>query len=192
MISTFLNNLISYGLVNNVVVSTGAGVVLMQREKTYRSFRYLSCLFLILGIVLCSEIAYALENYVYSKFDIGFIAVTVNVFFVGVFNLLMSKIWKKISSFKVYLYDSSFSYAMDVAFMLAVIFSLDMSLAIVDFAMCVLAICAVVLIMNVFIGFFIESYNRSYIDKNFRNVSSRLFLFAIFAVILYYAGMLAI
>lgn len=192
MISTFLNNLISYGLVNNVVVSTGAGVVLMQREKTYRSFRYLSCLFLILGIVICSAISYALENYVYSKFDLGFVAVTANVFFVGIYNLLISKIWRKISSFKVYLYDSSFSYAMDFAFMLAVIFLLDMSLAIVDFAMSVLAIGVVILVMNIFIGFFIESYNRSYVDKNFRNVSSRLFLFAIFAVILYYASILAV
>ncbi len=190
MFNTFLSYLALYGLKSNIVVGNGSGVLQFQREKSYRSFRYISALFLMLGIVLCSAISYVLYNYVYSKFDLYFVSVSVTVFIVCVYNIIISSIWKKISSFKVYIYDNSFSYAMDVAFTLSVIFTLNMSLPIVEFIMSVLAVIIVIIVMNVFIGFFVGGINRSYLDKNFRNVSSRLFLFAIMSVILYYASLL--
>lgn len=192
MLNTFLSYLALYGLKSNIVTANGSGVLLFQREKSYRSFRYIGALMLIAGIILCSAITYVLYNYVYSKFDLYFVSVSVTVFIVCVYHILISNIWKKISSFKVYLYESSFSYAMDVAFTLSVIFTLDMSLSIVAFIMSVLAVVLVIMFMNVFIGVFVGLINRSYVNKSFRNMSSRLFLFAIISIIIYYASLLVI
>lgn len=192
MLNTFLSHLALYGLKSNIVTANGSGVLLFQREKSYRSFRYIGALLLMLGIVLCSGITYVLYNYVYSKFDLYFVSVSVTVFIVCVYNIIISNIWKKISSFKVYLYENSFSYAMDVAFTLSVIFTLDMSLPLISFIMSVLAVVVVIIVMNVFVGVFVGLINRSYVDKSFRNVSSRLFLFAIISIIIYYASLLVI
>lgn len=192
MLEVLLSYIILYGVQSNVLVMNGTGAIQFQREKMYRSFRYISALFLILGIIVCSFIAYVLHTYVYSKFDLYYIATSVNVLFVGIYNLLVAFIWTKISSFKHYLYETSYSYVMDFAYTLSIIFTLDMSVSIANFAMSLIAVALVVLVMNVFVGFFVESFNKSYINKNFRHVPSRLFLLAIFSIILYYVGILVV
>lgn len=189
MVQVILSYLILYGITNNVVLN-GSGATIFQREKMYRSFRYISTLFLLLGIVVCSAIAYALNNYVYAKFDLFYVETSVIVLFVGVYNLIVATIWAKLSSFKHYLYETSFSYVMDYAFTLSIIFTLDFNLSIVNFAMSVAAVVIVVLVMNVIVGFFTESVNKSYLNVNLRHVPTRLFLLAIFSMILYYAGMI--
>ena len=65
-----------------------------------------------------------------------------------------------------------------------------MSVGILDFVWALLAIAIVVMIMNVLMGFYIKSMNRGYMNVNFRNVSARIFLFAIFSILFYYAGIL--
>ena len=192
MLNTFLSYLALYGLQSNIITNNGAGVLLFQREKSYRSFRYVSALILMVGIVLCSAISYVLYNYVYSKFDLYFISVSVSVFIVCVYHLLTSNIWKKVSSFKVYLYENSFSYALDVAFTLSVIFRLNMALPLVEFIMSVVAMIVVIPFMNLFLGLYMGVINRFYVEKSFRNVSARLFLFAIVSIIVYYASLLVI
>lgn len=188
MFEVLLSYIILYGVSNNVLVANGAGALQFQREKMYRSYRLLSAVFLVLGIAICSFIAYVLQNYVYSKFDLEYIGNTVIVLIVGLYNFIVSAIWSKISSFKHYLYESSYSYVMDFAYTLAVIFTLDMSESIANFSMAIVAIVLVVFVMNMIVGFFVESVNKSYINVNFRHVPSRLFLLAIFSILLYYAG----
>lgn len=190
MLQTFLSYLALFGIKNNVVVMNGTGTLLFQREKMYRSLRYIDSLFLVLGITLTSIISYFLYNYVYLKFDLLYIHISVVVLMVVLYNLFVSSVWQKFSHFKHYLYENSFSYAFDVVYTLSVILSLNMALPIVDFMMSVVAIVLVVLIMNVVIGFFVESLNRGYLSVYFRNVPARLFLFALISIILYYALML--
>ena len=192
MFETFLSYLALYGLKENVFVCNASGPLQVQREKMYRSFRYINALFLILGIILTSIISYFLNNYVYAKYDLFEISVTVNVFVVALYNLLVSFIWQKISYFKFYLYENSFSYGFDVVYTLSIIFTIDMSVAIGSFLMSLVAIALVVMIMNVLVGFYIRSMNRGYLNINFRNVSARLFLFAIFSILLYYASLLVV
>jgi len=190
MVQVILSYLILYGISSNVIVFNGSGAMLFQREKMYRSFRYVSTLFLMLGIVLSSFVAYVLNNYVYAKFDLYYIGTSVIVLFVGLYNLIVAAIWSKLSSFKHYLYESSFSYVMDYVFTLSIVFTIDLSLSIVNFAISVGVIAVVVLVMNVLVGFFTESVNKSYLNVNLRHVPSRLFLLAIFSIILYYAAMI--
>ena len=187
-----MSYLVLYGLQSNVLISTGSGAVQFQREKMYRSFRYISALFLVLGIAVCSFVAYVLQTYVYSKFDLEYIATTVIVLFVGLYNLIVAFIWSKISSFKHYLYESSYSYAMDFAFTLSVVFLLNMNVSIMNFAMSVVAVIVSVFVLSALVGFFVESVNKSYINVNFRHVPSRLFLLAIFSIILYYAAQMVV
>ena len=70
------------------------------------------------------------------------------------------------------------------------VLSLDLTLAIVPFILSVAALIAVVFAAMLIIGFYIDSINSSALKIYFRNVSARLFLIAIFAVILFYANML--
>lgn len=189
MAEILLSYIILYGLKNNIVCS-GSGSLLFQREKMYISFRYISTLFLMLGIALTSFASYFLQNYVYSKFDLELIGTTVIVLLAGLYNLLVSFIWSKLSSFKNYLYQSSYSYIMDFGYTLSILFTLDLSLEIKDFAMMMAAILIVVFVMNLIMGFFVETYNKSYVNSNLRHVPSRLFLLAIFSILLYYAGLM--
>ena len=71
---------------------------------------------------------------------------------------------------------------MYASFTFSVIFTIDMSIPIAEFAMSIIAIVASVLVVSVLVGFFTESVNRSYINSAFRNVPSRLFLLAIFSI----------
>lgn len=192
MIKEFLSYLVIYGLRNNVVTNNGSGALIFQREKMYTKFRYLNTLLLMLGIIICSAATYALNKFVYAKFDLFYISVSVSVFIVCLYNILVATIWRKASNFSHYLYDSSFSYPSDVVYTLSIILTLDFSLSLVSFVLSVAAIVLVVFVMNMFIGFFLESSNRSYMNASFRNVPSRLFLMAIFAVILYYANLLIV
>ena len=50
MLNLFLTDLVTYGLSSNIVVNSGVGVLLFGREKRYKLFRYISTLFLMLGI----------------------------------------------------------------------------------------------------------------------------------------------
>lgn len=189
MFNLFLTDLVTYGLSSNIVVNSGVGVLLFGREKRYRLFRYISTLFLMLGIAICSISSYFLETYVYSKFDIMEIKVGVIVVIAALYNLLISLVWKK-SAFNHYLYDCSCSYVFDLVFMVFVAMTLNYSVAIVPFILSVVAVMLVVFITNFFIGFYVEGINKSTLKIGFRNVSARLFLVAIFGVLLYYANML--
>lgn len=192
MLEVFLSYLALYGLQQNIFVCNGSGPLQIQREKMYRSFRYLNALFLILGIVVTSFITYLLNNYVYAKFDLFYISVSVSVFVVALYHLIVSIIWQKMSYFNFYLYENSFSYGFDVVFTLSVIFTIDMNVKILNFVMSLGAIAIIVLIMNVIMGFYVKSMNRGYLNINFRNVSARLFLFAIISILLYYASLLVV
>ena len=79
---------------------------------------------------------------------------------------------------------------MDFGYTLSILFTLDLSLEIKDFAMMMAAILIVVFVMNLIMGFFVETYNKSYVNSNLRHVPSRLFLLAIFSILLYYAGLM--
>lgn len=190
MINLFLTNLAELGLSSNIVVCSGTGALIYGREKRYTFFRYISVLFLILGVCICSFANYFLTNYVYSKFDIFEIQVGVLVLLACLYNLLISKLWKKMSLFGLYLYNSSCSYVFDTIFTVYVAMILDTTLAILPFVFSLLAAVIVVFVMTVLIGFYVEGINKSSLRICFRNVSARLYLLAIFAIILYYASML--
>lgn len=190
MLNLFLTNLAEFGLHSNIVVCSGTGALLYGREKRYTFFRYISVLFLILGVCICSFANYFLTNYVYSKFDIFEIQVGVLVLLACLYNLLISKLWKKMSLFGLYLYNSSCSYVFDIIFTVYVAMILDTTLAIVPFVCSLLSVIIVVFVMTVLIGFYVEGINKSSLRICFRNVSARLYLLAIFAIILYYASML--
>lgn len=190
MLDLFLTNLVTFGLNSNIVLNSGVGVILFGREKKYKLFRYINTLFLMLGIVLCSIATYFLNQYVFLKFDLTEIKVGVLVFLVCLYNLLISFLWKKMSLFGHYLYERSCSYVFDVVFTIFVVLSLDMTLAIVSFILSVAAVILVVFATMFIVGFYIETVNNSNLKIYFRNVSARMFLIAIFAVILFYASML--
>lgn len=190
MLNLFLADLVTYGLNANIVVNSGVGALLFGREKKYRSFRYINTLFLMLGICICSVATYFLNKYVYAKFDIYEIKVGVVVILACLYNLLISFLWKKMSLFGHYLYDCSCSYVFDTVFMVYVAMTLNLSLEIVPFILSVAAVVVVVFVMNFLIGFYVESINKSSLKICFRNVAARLFLLAIFAMILFYANML--
>lgn len=192
MLKTFLEYLVFYGLKNNLVVNNGSGVVVFQREKMYTSFRFINNLFVILGIVLAATVTYFLNTYVYSKLDLYNISVSVSVLIVGAYNIAVSKIMRKKHSFNNYIYENSFSYAYDTVFMLSIIFSLDMELPILYFFMSLLSAIIVIFITNIIIGFYVKNCNRGYINDSFKNVATRLFLFAILAIIFYYTGLIDI
>lgn len=190
MLQVFLSYLVLYGLQTNVILSNGSGALEFQREKMYRSFRYLNTLFLIIEICIISFAYYFLETYLLSQFDLHFIGFTIVVFLSGLLNLVVSSIWRKSSNFKYYLYESSYSYAFDLVFVVSVVFMLDINVSILNFVMQVVAVMIVIMVMNAIIGFFVRSFNRGYLNVNFRNVSSRLFLLAIISILIYYAGFL--
>ncbi len=190
MLNVFLTNLVTFGLNSNIVVNSGVGVVLFGREKKYKLFRYINTLLLMLGIVLCAIATFFLNQYVYLKFDLGEIKVGVLVFLVCLYNLLISFLWKKMSLFGHYLYERSCSYVFDVVFTIFAVLSLDLNLAIVPFILSVAALVTVVFATMFIIGFYVDGINSSSLKIYFRNVSARLFLIAIFAVILFYANML--
>ena len=190
MMQVLLSYLVLYGLKSNIVVANGTGAAQFPREKMYRSFRLVDTLFLVLGVVVCSFIAYLLNTFVYVKFNLEYINLSVAVVLVGAYNLLVNFIWSKISTFKHYLYESSFSYVMDASYTFSVIFTIDMTVPIAEFSMQILAVAISILVVNVIVGFYTESVNRSYINSAFRNVPSRLFLLAIFSILLHYAGLM--
>ena len=192
MLKTFLSYLVVYGLKSNLVVNNGAGVVVYQREKMYTSYRMINNLFLIIGVALTGTIAYFLNTYIYDKFDLNNISVSVNVLVVCTYNIIVSTIFKKKHNFNNYVYENSFSYAYDTVFILSVVFSLDMKMQMIYFFMSLLSAIVVIFITNLIVGFFVKNCNRGFINDSFKNISTRLFLFAIIAIIFYYTGSLDI
>ena len=190
MLNLFLTNLATFGLSSNIVVNSGVGVLLFGREKKYNLFRYVNTLFMLLGICLSAIFIYFLNQFVLLKFDLPEIKVGILVFLVCLYNLLVSLLWKKISLFSFYLYERSCSYVFDVVFTIFAVLSLDLTLEIVPFLLSVAAILVVIFVSTLLIGAYIETINKSTLKVYFRNVSARLFLIAIFGVILFYAGML--
>ena len=80
MLEVLLSYLVLYGLKSNIVVANGTGAAQFQREKMYRSFRLIDTLFLVLGVILCSFITYLLTTYVYVKFDLEYISLSVVIY----------------------------------------------------------------------------------------------------------------
>lgn len=190
MFNVFLANLVTYGLNQNILVSSGYAALLLGREKKYRFFRHLNMLFTILGIAICSIAMFFINDFVINKFDVVEIKVGIAVLLAGVYNLFISFLWGKMSNFGQYLYEKSCSYVFDTVFIVFVVMTLDMTVKIVPFIMTVLAIMAVVFVTNLIIGFYIESINKSSLKLCVRNVSARLYLVAIFAILLFYLGKL--
>ena len=190
MFNVLLSSILNVGIKSNIVVESGVGPLLYSREKRYNLFKYISILFLILNISVCSVATYFLEKFVLAKFGILEFKVCIVVLLVGLFNLLVTLIWKKSTYFGRYLYASSCSYAFDLVYVVYVVMSLNMALEIAPFFMNLVAIAIVLFVMNAIIGVFVSSINRSSLDINFRNVSARLFLFAILAFLLHYANLI--
>ncbi len=191
MFQIFLSYLALYGINSNLMLN-GAGTLEFQREKQYASFRLISSIFLIIGIVLTGTISYFLYKYVYSTYNLYYINTSVNVLIVGIYNLIVSAIWRKIKKFDNYLYQNSLSYAFDVVFTLSVIFTMNMNISISQFFISLAAIVIVVLVTNLILGFFVRWLNRGYMNVSVRNVPARLFMLAILSIILYYASQLII
>ena len=185
-----LSLLINAGLKSNIVVDSGVGPLLFSREKRYSLFRYISVMFLILGISVIAVAMYFLENYVLSKFGLLEFKICIAVLFAGLFNLLVTVIWKKSTYFGRYLYASSCSYAFDLVYIVYIVMSLDMTVAVAPFFMNLVAIAIVLFAMHTLVCTFVNSINRSSLNINFRNVSARLFLFAIISFLLHYATLL--
>ena len=127
MVNVLLSSLINAGVKSNIVVDSGVGPLLFSREKRYSLFRYISVMFLILGISVISVAVYFLENYVLSKFNLLEFKVCIAVLFAGLFNLLVTVIWKKSTYFGRYLYASSCSYAFDLVYIVYVVMSSDIT-----------------------------------------------------------------
>lgn len=189
MLSTYL---VLFGIKNNIFLNNGAGALEFQREKMYRSFRYLNSLFLILGIAITAMVHFLLSTYVYPKLDMKMIAFSVIVLVAGLYNILVSFIWKKASKFNFYLYQSSQSYAFDLIYTVSVVMMMVVNVSIVEFLSEIIVVSVVVLVMNVLLGFFVRSMNRGYMNVNFRNLASRLFLIAFVSILFYYAGLLVV
>ena len=190
MFDVFLANLVTYGLNQNILISTGYGAILLGREKKYRFFRHLNILFTILGITICSIAMYFFNQLVVEKFDIIEVKVGMIVLLAGLYNLLISFLWGKMSNFGQYLYEKSCSYVFDTVLIVFVVMTLDMSLKFAPFLMTILAIVLVIFVTNLIMGFYIESINKSNLRLCVRNVSARLYLVAIFAILLFYLGKL--
>ena len=190
MLNLFLTNLANFGLNQNVFVNSGYGALMIGREKKYRLFRYINMLFMLLGIILCSIATYFLNQFVLLKFDILEVKIGVVILLAGLYNLLISFLWGKMSNFGQYLYEKSCSYVFDLVFTVFVVMMLDMSLSIVPFIMTLLPILIVIFVTYVVIGFFIESINKSTLRLCVRNVAARLYLIAFFAILLFYLSKL--
>lgn len=191
MLNMILSFILLYGVKSNVLVFNSSGALLFQKEKQYTKFRILNSLFLALGIILCLIISYLLYNYVYKTYDLEYLSVLISVLIVGIYNLVVSKIFEKMSHFTHYLYEKSYSYAMDFVFILSIIFMIDMSAySFGDFAILAGVIAVVMFVSNLLLGFYIEDANKATIDKYYLNVPARLFMLAMFSIILYYASLL--
>lgn len=190
MFDVFLANLVTYGLNQNILISNGYGALVLGREKKYRFFRHLNILFTILGIAICSIAMYFFNQFVIDKFDVVEIKVGVLVLLAGLYNLLISFLWGKMSNFGQYLYEKSCSYVFDTVLIVFVVMSVDMTLKIVPFLMTILAIMVVIFVTNLIMGFYIESINKSSLKLCVRNVSARLYMLAFFAVLLFYLSKL--
>lgn len=191
MLELFLSFVLLYGVKSNVIVFSGSGALTYQKEKQYCKFRILNSLFLAIGLVLCLMISYVLYNYVYEPYDLGYLNIIISVLVVGIYNIIVSKIFAKMSHFSHYLYQSSYSFAIDFVFMLSMIFVADFATyAVVEFLIMALTIALVMFISNLIFGFYIEDANKSNIDRHYLNVPSRLFMMAVFSIILYYASLL--
>ncbi len=190
MLNVFLANLVTYGLNQNVLISTGYGALVLGREKKYRFFRHLNILFTILGIAICAIAMYFFNQFVIDKFDIIEIKAGVLVLIAGLYNLLISFLWGKMSNFGQYLYEKSCSYVFDTVIIVFVVMSMDMTLKIVPFIMAVLAVMVSIFVTNLIMGFYIESVNKSTLKLCVRNVAARLYLVAFFAILLFYLGKL--
>ena len=190
MFNVFLANLVTYGLNQNILISNGYGALVLGREKKYRFFRHLNILFMILGIAICAIAMYFFNQFVIDKFDVVEIKVGVLVLLAGLYNLLISFLWGKMSNFGQYLYEKSCSYVFDTVLIVFVVMSVDMTLKIVPFIMTILAIMVVIFVTNLIMGFYIESINKSSLKLCVRNVSARLYLLAFFAVLLFYLSKL--
>ena len=190
MLNLFLTNLETYSLTQNIFVNTGYGTLLIGREKKYRFFRYLNILFLLIGILLCSIATYFLNEFVFIKFDVSEIKLGVIIFISGLYNLLISFLWGKMSKFGQYLYEKSCSYVFDLVFTVFVVMTLDLTIEFVPFLMVVLAMLVAIFVSNLIIGFYIENINKSSLKLCVRNVSARIYLMAFFAILLFYLAKL--
>lgn len=191
MLELFLSFVLLYGVKSNVVVFNGSGVLTYQKEKQYIKFRVLNSLFLALGLIVCLLMSYVLYSYVYKPYELGYLNVIISVLIVGIYNIIVSKIFAKMSHFNHYLYQNSYSFAVDFVFILSMIFAVDFALyTIVEFVIMVVAIALVMFVSNLIFGFYIEDANKTNIDKHYLNVPSRLFMLAMFSIILYYASLL--
>lgn len=190
MINYLTTYLIFFGLKNNLFLNNGSGALEFQREKMYRGFRYLNALFLILGTCLTATVHYFLTKYIYPLIDMEMISFSVIVLVAGLYNILVSVIWKKSSKFNYYLYQTSHSYAFDLIYTISATLMFAINVEIGEFFVELIAFAIVVLVMNVIVGFFVRSMNRGYMNFNFRNIASRLFLLGFVSILFYYAGLL--
>ena len=148
-------------------------------------------MFLSLGTMLCLMLSYLLDKFVYSTYDLDYLSVVISVLIVGIYNLFVSKAFSKMSHYMNYLYEKSSSFVVDFVYILSLIFTVDFSLyGISEFLMVMLAIGVVLFVCNIIFGIFLQDCYKGTIDKHYLNVSSRLFLLAIIAMILYFAAQL--
>ena len=199
LIKTFLLSLITFGLQHNLVVHNSSGVLTFQREKMYTKYRYISTLFLILGVILAGSVTFFLhylDKMLGNKFDVSKFITTIDIIVVGGYNMLVSLIFKKSKKFQNYLYENSFSYAYDTVFILSVVFLLDYSfvditgisfgMIIAYFYISLLGAVISIFLTSILFGFFVKSFNTDSVDDSLKNISARLLMMSIFAVIFYY------
>ena len=192
MFNTFLSFFLIFGLKSNILINSGSGALLFEKENQYLKFRLLNSLFVSIGLIICLIISYLLYTFIYMPSGMLYLNVLLSVLIVGIYNIIVSKIFAKMSNLTHYLYEKSYSFAFDMVFILSVIFTVNMSFAFLDFVVMSVAIAVAVFVSNMIFGAYIEDSNKTGIDEHYLNVPSRLFMLAIFSIILYYASQLLI
>lgn len=191
MLNLFVSLLLCFGVSSNIVLLNGSGSLLFQKEKQYTKFRILDSLFVSIGAAVCLIATHLLYSYVYKTYNLESLSILVSVLIVGIWNLIVSKIFSKMSHFNHYLYEKSNSFALDFVYILSIIFIIDMSAYnMIEMFIVAGVVLIVTFVTNIVFGFFIEDSNKSTINNNYLNVPARLFMLAIFSVIMYYAALL--
>ena len=182
----FLSYLLIYGLKNNLIVLNASGVTQLQREKKYTNFRYLSSMFVCVGVLLCSMIAFFVKNLIIDPFDMQEIYLSIITIIVLLYNLIVATILNAKSTFIYYLYDRSVSYVLDSVFIISVIYSLDMAIDILPYLLSVFAAVIAIFVTNIIVGLYVKFINKSYVIPSFRKVPITLLLLSVFSILLYY------
>lgn len=182
-----INFIVIYTLfvAGNVLLTNGFGALALQRNKNNFLFILVNSLCFAVSIIASAVLYNLIYRYILDPYNLESLGILIIILLSGLFNYLSLGLIKLTSKEMYYYYDSTYSFIINLAVLIAVLFTLSPTMTILETLLYSGFTALVYVITSLLFASFYKRLHNKKVSKVIRPVPITILTMAILAMIIY-------